>query len=229
MGLWLQESSVKDRRRMRLWYSLGGGKFNLSFSNPGNILTMRRFYSEILCGPRRRQMSTNKQRERKRASYTSDRRLRTSARKPEKFLESWASEAHFALDTLDHIPIYELDEVAADICLVVINVGASSVEDPAMQGQLEELRQRMPDAPLVIMSDRDGSGDVIATLRAGARGFISSRMDPHVMLRALDFIIGGGVFSARRVAGGVRSTSVSVTGEMLSRWRIRTSAFRSTG
>lgn len=139
-------------------------------------------------------MSTNEQESTRelRILLIDDFALRRASLK--KFLESWASEAHFALDTLDHIPIYELDEVAADICLVVMNVGASSVEDPAMQGQLEELRQRIPDAPLVIMSDRDGSGDVIATLRAGARGFISSRMDPHVMLRALDFIIGGGVF-----------------------------------
>ncbi|MDF2997853.1 MAG: two component transcriptional regulator, LuxR family [Xanthobacteraceae bacterium] len=139
-------------------------------------------------------MSTNKQESTRELHILliDDFALRRASLK--KFLESWASEAHFALDTLDHIPIYELDEIAADICLVVMNVGASSVEDPAMQGQLEELRQRMPDTPLVIMSDRDGSGDVIATLRAGARGFISSRMDPHVMLRALDFIIGGGVF-----------------------------------
>lgn len=112
----------------------------------------------------------------------------------QKFLESWASEGHFALDAIDHIPVHEIDDVDADICLVVMNVGARSVEDPAVQGQMDELRQRMPDVPLVIMSDRDGAGDVIATLRAGARGFISSRMDPHVMLRALDFIISGGVF-----------------------------------
>lgn len=111
-----------------------------------------------------------------------------------KFLETWASEGHFALDDLDHIPMHEIDDVAPDIRLVVMNVGANSVEDPAVQGQMEELRQRMPDVPLVIMSDRNGAGDVIATLRAGARGFISSRMDPHVMLRALDFIICGGVF-----------------------------------
>lgn len=111
-----------------------------------------------------------------------------------KFMETWASEGHFALDAIDHIPVHEIDDVDADICLVVMNVGASSVEDPAVQGQMDELRLRMPDVPLVIMSDRDGAGDVVATLRAGARGFISSRMDPHVMLRALDFIIGGGVF-----------------------------------
>jgi DNA-binding NarL/FixJ family response regulator len=111
-----------------------------------------------------------------------------------KFLEAWASEGHFSLDALDHVPMHELDDVAADIRLVVMNVGASSVEESAIQEQLEDLRQRMPNVPLVIMSDRDGAGDVIATLRAGARGFISSRMDPHVMLRALDFIIGGGVF-----------------------------------
>ena len=111
-----------------------------------------------------------------------------------KFLEAWASEGHFALDDLDHVPMHELDDVAADIRLVVMNVGANSVEASAILEQMEDLRQRMPNVPLVIMSDRDGAGDVIATLRAGARGFISSRMDPHVMLRALDFIIGGGVF-----------------------------------
>lgn len=111
-----------------------------------------------------------------------------------KFLENWAMDGHFALDALDHAPIDGIDEVADDIRLVVMSVGGSPVDATAVLAQIEGLRQRLPSVPLVIMSDRDGAGDVIATLRAGARGFISTRMDPHVMLRALDFIIGGGIF-----------------------------------
>lgn len=111
-----------------------------------------------------------------------------------KFLESWALEGHFSLETRERISLDELDAGREDLRLVMMNVGASSIELPAVLAQIEELHKRLPEVPLVIMSDRDNAGDVIASLRAGARGYISARMDPNVMLRALDFIIGGGVF-----------------------------------
>ena len=43
-------------------------------------------------------------------------------------------------------------------------------------------------------ADGDEAADVVAAFKAGARGFVTTRMDPCVMFRALKFIIEGGAF-----------------------------------
>ncbi|MCO6417822.1 response regulator transcription factor [Siccirubricoccus sp. KC 17139] len=81
-----------------------------------------------------------------------------------------------------------------DIALVLVNIGSVSASTPKLQQYLQGLVKRMGDVPVAVLSDRQEAGDIIAALEAGARGYLTTLMEPGVMVGALRFIIVGGVF-----------------------------------
>lgn len=109
-------------------------------------------------------------------------------------LENWAREDGLRLDAVETTGHNGLEQLAGTVRLVVYNVGGASMEAAEWRHNIDELRQQLPDVPLVIISERDNAGDVVEALKAGARGFISAQIAPSIVFQALRFIMGGGVY-----------------------------------
>ena len=69
-------------------------------------------------------------------------------------------------------------------------IGSSTPENaPAL---LAACREALPDTPIVVLSDRETAAESILALEGGARGLISTCIEPALMLHALRFIAAGG-------------------------------------
>jgi DNA-binding NarL/FixJ family response regulator len=78
--------------------------------------------------------------------------------------------------------------------LLIMSVGRQPITEPEIGGVLRSLESLVSAVPLVFLSDRDESADVIEAFQVGASGFLPTSMDPAVALRALTFILHGGTF-----------------------------------
>jgi DNA-binding NarL/FixJ family response regulator len=76
----------------------------------------------------------------------------------------------------------------------LLSIGGTDAASPKVQALIARCCGCMHERPVAVLSDRDEASDVVAAIKAGAKGFISTRIDPHVMFRALKFIACGGVF-----------------------------------
>jgi DNA-binding NarL/FixJ family response regulator len=78
--------------------------------------------------------------------------------------------------------------------IVILSIGGESITGPEIGAALRSLVPLVSEAPLVVLSDRDESTEVIEAFRIGARGFLPTSMTPVVALQALTFILHGGTF-----------------------------------
>lgn len=78
--------------------------------------------------------------------------------------------------------------------LVVINTKSAPVNDPWVQTTLDGVKQRLAEAPVVLLSDRDDVEDVMNALSHGIRGYINPSVEPEVVFAALKLIHAGGTF-----------------------------------
>lgn len=110
------------------------------------------------------------------------------------FFAGWTREKGYAFAISEAVS--SVDEVGspADAHLVLFSIGATPASAPEVSGAIAELGRRVHDAPVVVLSDLENTTDVVAAVRAGARGFMSMHMDPCVMFRALTLISCGGTF-----------------------------------
>ena len=84
--------------------------------------------------------------------------------------------------------------VPANCKMVIISLGSASIEDPEYQTLIKSVRRLMPQAPLVILSDREQPQEICAAFRQGAVGYMSTGLEPAVAFQALSFIKSGGSF-----------------------------------
>ena len=108
-----------------------------------------------------------------------------------RLLESWAKSNE--LDVTAISPPQELT-VGPNSAMVLLSVGGVSVLEKDPQLWIKSVRTVMQDVPLVILSDRGDCPEICAAFREGAKGFISTDIDPQVALEALTFIHRGGSF-----------------------------------
>jgi DNA-binding NarL/FixJ family response regulator len=78
--------------------------------------------------------------------------------------------------------------------MVIFSVGSESVAHPQQQALIRSVRAHMPQAALVVISDREEAKEVCAAFDEGAAGFMPTSIDPSVALQALAFIKCGGSF-----------------------------------
>jgi len=93
--------------------------------------------------------------------------------------------------------------------LVIVYVRSAGVTDACVQNALECVRLRLPDAPVIVFSDRDDVEDVNEALACGLRGYIPTSVDADVAFAALRLIHAGGTFipaHALRSASGKSDT-----------------------
>jgi DNA-binding NarL/FixJ family response regulator len=88
--------------------------------------------------------------------------------------------------------------------LVIVYVRSAGVTDARVQYALERVRLQLPDAPVIVFSDRDDVEDVNEALTCGLRGYIPTSVDAEVAFAALRLIHAGGTFIPAHV---LRSTS----------------------
>jgi DNA-binding NarL/FixJ family response regulator len=77
---------------------------------------------------------------------------------------------------------------------------------PGMEGfeGIEALRQRAPDAPVVVISVKDRAEDVRRAMNAGAVGYVPKSSSPDVMIHALKLVLSGGMYLPPNVLEGPR-------------------------
>jgi DNA-binding NarL/FixJ family response regulator len=109
-----------------------------------------------------------------------------------RLIEGWAQEDGIAIRTSDlALPTNDPDY---DFDLALLSIGGTDASSPKVQALIARYCGCAHGRPVAVLSDRDETSDVVAAIRAGAKGFISTRIEPHVMFRALKFIACGGVF-----------------------------------
>jgi DNA-binding NarL/FixJ family response regulator len=89
--------------------------------------------------------------------------------------------------------------------VVVVYIRSARLTDACVQSALELLRVQLPDAPLIVLSDRDDVEDVNRALTCGVRGYIPTSIECEVAFAALRLISAGGTFIP---ADALRSATV---------------------
>jgi DNA-binding NarL/FixJ family response regulator len=88
--------------------------------------------------------------------------------------------------------------------LVVVYIRSAGLTNTWARSALELLRARLPEASVVVLSDKNDLDDVNQALTHGARGYIPSCVECEIAFAALRFISAGGVFVP---AAALRSTA----------------------
>ena len=88
--------------------------------------------------------------------------------------------------------------------LVVVYIRSAGLTNTWAQSALELLRARLPEASVVVLSDKDDLDDVNQALTHGARGYIPSCVECEIAFAALRLISAGGTFVPAAV---LRSTA----------------------
>lgn len=75
---------------------------------------------------------------------------------------------------------------------------------PGMNGytSLQQICERVPGTPIIVISVKERADDVSKAIRAGAVGYIPKSLSPDKLLSALRLILAGGVYLPQRLVGG---------------------------
>lgn len=75
---------------------------------------------------------------------------------------------------------------------------------------IERVHETLPDMPFLAISVSDAAEDVVATVRAGARGYVTKTVDPEELIEAVHRVAGGDAAFSPRLAGFVLDAFSSV-------------------
>jgi DNA-binding NarL/FixJ family response regulator len=107
-------------------------------------------------------------------------------------LRPWANSAGFdiiSLEASDEAPRFK---DGPD--LIVINLGAETLDCTGLRGWAAQVRLTTPQVPIVVFAESEDPQYVVSLMREGVRGYIPASMPSAVALQALSFILVGGVF-----------------------------------
>ena len=111
-----------------------------------------------------------------------------------RLLETWADAMGLTLKAVVPDALLDTCCVPAKCELIILSLGSASVEEAQHQALIESVHRLMPQAPLVIISDREDPQEVCAAFQEGAVGFIPTSIEPALAFQALSFIRSGGSF-----------------------------------
>ena len=111
-----------------------------------------------------------------------------------RLLETWAEV--MGLTAKPVVPGFPLDACCtlANCEMTIVCVGNESIRGAQYQELITNVRRLMPQAPLVIISDREDPQEIRAAFEEGAVGFMPTSIEPAVAFQALSFIRSGGSF-----------------------------------
>jgi DNA-binding NarL/FixJ family response regulator len=81
-----------------------------------------------------------------------------------------------------------------DTHLIALNIGAASVRDSDVLGQIAWLQQRMPRVPVALLADRDDVEHIVEAIGHGVRGYIPTTFKASEAAAAIRCIAAGGTF-----------------------------------
>jgi DNA-binding NarL/FixJ family response regulator len=87
-----------------------------------------------------------------------------------------------------------LEKQAGRPSLVVIYLRSASLSDPFVKTALECLRSQLPDAPVILLSDRNDLCELASALTQGLRGYIPTSLVFDVAMAAFKLIDAGGTY-----------------------------------
>ena len=89
----------------------------------------------------------------------------------------------------------DLDRAAGqDVRLVAVDIETRPFTDPAVIAGFTAIRARVPQAPVVVIADRDDDGTAKEALQWGARGFFPSTIPIDVVIAGFRLVLAGGVY-----------------------------------
>jgi DNA-binding NarL/FixJ family response regulator len=111
-----------------------------------------------------------------------------------RLLETWADV--MGLTAKPVVPGVPFDACCAppNCEMTIICVGNESIQGAQYQGLITNVRRQMPQALLVIISDREDAQEIRAAFEVGAVGFMPTSIEPAIAFQALSFIRSGGSF-----------------------------------
>ncbi len=86
---------------------------------------------------------------------------------------------------------YEQNE---DPHLVLLSVGHLTVTDDEVRSSLKQVTDRLPDVPIIVLSDSEDPTAVAEAIRNGVKGYIPTTLDLSVALEALRLVQVGGTY-----------------------------------
>src|SRR5215831_5498947 len=94
--------------------------------------------------------------------------------------------------------------------MTVICVGNESIQGAQFQELIKNVRRILPQALLVIISDREDAQEIRAAFEEGAVGFMPTSIEPAVAFQALSFIrSGGSFFPPSALSIGLREVTIN--------------------
>ncbi|MGG5812503.1 hypothetical protein [Falsiroseomonas sp. CW058] len=109
-------------------------------------------------------------------------------------LRDWADAGRMTLSPARPAAAREALDEAGGCALAILDIGSASLGDVVAAGWLQGVLQAADAAPVAVIADTEQPEEILAAVRAGARGFIPTSTAPEIALRAFSFIIGGGSF-----------------------------------
>lgn len=83
---------------------------------------------------------------------------------------------------------------SADVSIVIFSIGSAEISQDPVGDQIQQLKQAMPAASIVIFCDSDDVRRVMEAYRRGISGYIPTTLKPKVIVGALRLIHAGGIF-----------------------------------
>ena len=85
----------------------------------------------------------------------------------------------------------------ADDCglaMIVVSVGGTPLVGGGAASELQALCTRFAPVPVVVMSDREDSRDIVLACHLGARGYLPTTLEPNVAQEVLHLVRAGGTY-----------------------------------
>lgn len=121
-------------------------------------------------------------------------------------ISDWAHDLELQIRQISTKGVLRELEQSDGCRLVLFSIGGTSIRASEARGIVRILHALAPDAPVVVVSDRDEPEEIVSAYQASCSGYIPTSMDPALALQAMGFILDGGSYfppsALRLVAAG---------------------------
>lgn len=102
-------------------------------------------------------------------------------------------------------------EPQIDVQLIIYRMATRSVTDEETRAAIARLISKFPHVPLVLIGEREGMEDAQQAISLGARGYITTSLDPCLVVEALRMVRSGGVFVPPKALIGFAGLSLGTS------------------
>lgn len=78
--------------------------------------------------------------------------------------------------------------------IVLLNINGARLAEHWVVEELQALRDRTPDIPLIVLSERDDSAAAVQAVHLGLRGYVPTTMNCGILVAAIRLVLAGGTF-----------------------------------